>query len=1440
MESSDSISNLQNDSTPTLSTTSESNVSITQTATSTIPPSSATTTTNNTNSTATTSISISSPPQSSNELNSGQKRPDTSSHYDPNSNSHPKRVLISPGLNGNNGENISKNAQLESSFPHPQNNNNNTQNEPSVSESDSSSRNINNSKDSNNSNDNDLLGNLHDEDPYSSALQGIDDTEQLKFLAEQLKATDSSIPTTQSVFQPSNPRQQTQPRPARESQSQSLPSSGNSQNTGSLFFDSTNPTSQSSGESIPTTTVTNTNTNENANENENTNENANANSNSNSNANANETANTSKNKNKNTNTMTTSDHVLQYANNHQQDPIPVLQQVSETQESVNLLDYQMQDPIANLRVQSIPILDNLATQILNTLTKPGHLDSLGIATSPDTAEGQAFQVLISLFTQTKTIYCDAEFINAEAIELDEDSYCRQMIQKANLATFVAALFGVYPMSFYLLDYHFLDTFVYPGSRLLKPQAALYLDLKTQAYIVTVQQRDDPKEYVLSNTFPDNIAQILLSRRGTKVLAPSEADFVQRMKRRKDHLAALPVDSELSQNYRWLTFIRDIADYVNKNLSVILTGKAAKSVSSASQRARNKDDNSQANGQGRKHNSNSESSAALKNQKQNKEMSPTLSAEAQQGSISPSSKNSEVSKSVGLSMVADSGDVIHDSNTEYDSPGNTSASVLSSGNVVSNNVVSSEDTVMSNNNLDGSGKFTQNTHTQPSQAASSSTTSHSTLRTSYFQRRPWTSAEESALLEGLATVKGPYWSQILEMYGPGGKISEVLKDRNQVQLKDKARNLKLYYLKTNTPMPDVLKNVTGDVRTRDKSKRGRKARDMEASRAAAAAAAAAAATATATTTAPPTTTTKATTVANNNSSVDTPIITQTSQPASQSQRQSTPSQVQQPQSQSQPQTQNQQTLSLPQSQPQHRRSLDLVDILDSITSASSTPVPSAVAASSTTTATTTSNTSTYDPLPATISISSSTSDTSLPAISSITTATNQNVALQSTATASITNNAISPSTNSQPSSISGQLTSNSVITTSTSSTLPITTTASQPISSTGPTTLPIPVSVSESASTSAHVTSAPPDVVDEVSAMSLDTLIQRVGAYISNEEKRSRSSSPLKEDYTNNTINTQNSSNLSVTNSIIDKEVDSNRKQSEVGNNNNINSSVNAAAAIISAPVLSNKGSNEKPDGEDTSSVVAKNLANNDNSNTKNIVETTGSLNDNNNISSQSNQSSLTDNLTEKSQNTPVVVDDVAENEREKGSKNEDGGQTRELELERQRELEQEAEILRSVNDLVSRTTTGDDENDNKREGEGNGNENGGRNNSINERNEEEEENDENEEALQFQSEAESLLKKLLEQEEMEEKNGQQSQLRQDENEKTITENNNNNKENDGESKPSSSSSTKQGEEQEEIINIDDSVDSALQAVRDAIMIEARNNTESGTSSTTNTSQNNNE
>ncbi|KAM4060125.1 telomere repeat binding factor (TRF) domain-containing protein [Hirsutella rhossiliensis] len=108
-----------------------------------------------------------------------------------------------------------------------------------------------------------------------------------------------------------------------------------------------------------------------------------------------------------------------------------------------------------------------------------------------------------------------------------------------------------------------------------------------------------------------------------------------------------------------------------------------------------------------------------------------------------------------------------------------------------------------------------------QAALCKSSAHTRREGVHSTRRPWTQEEEKALMAGLDMVKGPHWSQILTLFGHNGTISDILKDRTQVQLKDKARNLKLFFLKTNSEMPYYLQAVTGELKTRAPTQAARK-------------------------------------------------------------------------------------------------------------------------------------------------------------------------------------------------------------------------------------------------------------------------------------------------------------------------------------------------------------------------------------------------------------------------------------------------------------------------------------------------------------------------------------------------------------------------------------------------------------------------------------------
>jgi hypothetical protein len=368
-----------------------------------------------------------------------------------------------------------------------------------------------------------------------------------------------------------------------------------------------------------------------------------------------------------------------------------------------------------------------ATQLISTIAKYSFTQIQDVMRNSDDEDSQAYNTLKNLFAQTRKVYSrDTAFIDAIAIQMFQPTQ-QEIIRKANIATFISSILGAHDVSFFHLNEYFLETFVPLGHRLLKWQGAVFLELKTQAYISALMNSDTAPERMLDDLFPHDLdAQILTRHPDAPSLSPSEQDFIDRCRSRRSYLLIDPNShdalGQLPKRYQWSDFVREFASSINKNIeSIVSTPSRAHQQLLASTTAPND----------RKYQPIQDNLTILSSQPNNQTTPPTSGHPARQDSL-PAAKLA--------------------------------------------------------------------------QTATSSPSASST-------RQPWTKPEEDALLAGLARVSGPHWSQILALYGRGGSVSEVLKDRNQVQLKDKARNLKLWYLKTGREVPECLRGVTGELRKR---------------------------------------------------------------------------------------------------------------------------------------------------------------------------------------------------------------------------------------------------------------------------------------------------------------------------------------------------------------------------------------------------------------------------------------------------------------------------------------------------------------------------------------------------------------------------------------------------------------------------------------------------
>ena len=446
-------------------------------------------------------------------------------------------------------------------------------------------------------------------------------------------------------------------------------------------------------------------------------------------------------------------------------------------------------PRIQLLINTLPTLDNLASQLLRIVAMGPYQKILDLVAQHDTPAGATYRDLTSLFEFTKKLYSeDDPFLTVEHIApgmwkngektptmfRNREQSIELTLRKVNLATFLGATLGTIEVGFFYLNESFLDIFCPVNNldpenslsnmsyknmtlqsginsgigevvgKLMKPQSVLYLDLKTQAFISAVEAGDRSRDEILEDIIPSNLDEFLLRRRGTKILTPTELDFIERCKARKEYLLKYNSETaDLSEEYEWLTFLKELFEYASKNMGFLIWGKKGRL-------------------------------ARDKYLDPNGSKDDSLKPHSQELLEAEKKIREEQQEEVERRRVQDA---------------------------------------LRTQDYDGISKALLPSEIQEQQIHLR-INPQSNVRNA--QRRPWTKEEEKALRQALE-LKGPQWSVILEYFGAGGKVNETLKNRTQVQLKDKARNWKMFFLKAGLPVPEYLLKVTGDLERDDKFK-----------------------------------------------------------------------------------------------------------------------------------------------------------------------------------------------------------------------------------------------------------------------------------------------------------------------------------------------------------------------------------------------------------------------------------------------------------------------------------------------------------------------------------------------------------------------------------------------------------------------------------------------
>lgn len=448
-------------------------------------------------------------------------------------------------------------------------------------------------------------------------------------------------------------------------------------------------------------------------------------------------------------------------------------------------------------LSSLALLDNVANQMFQLLfsdKKHRRVSMLDNKVALMANEKEIFEILLKLFKDVKAIYSCNPVITVQdvapglwfdisqvpSILESHEAYIGTVVRKCNILTFLLSTLDYMPYEMGLLQDIFLDIFcpntVYSSDltnssfdascSFLKAQALLFLDFKTQVFIRSLADlrsdgefTDAQKSYLLDIAFPPDMASDLIKRRtGGKnqiqhnsrkrnKLTASEKDFLERCERRKNALMKLDTLESICSTYDWGYYVRELLEYCNKNLGLIIWGRKGKG---------------------------------------KKSLHAFGSHEYLQMAHTTDTK--EIQKDCCDINDADVKDNESSAYIKQERVSAASTQEESNGKPVLFSIHQASDIGVEN-----SRKTFAKTQTKLPKITKT--------------KRAWTVNEEKILVESLKQV-GPSWSKILELHGPGGKLSEGLRNRNQVQLKDKARNWKKHYLKTGKKLPYYLLKVTG--------------------------------------------------------------------------------------------------------------------------------------------------------------------------------------------------------------------------------------------------------------------------------------------------------------------------------------------------------------------------------------------------------------------------------------------------------------------------------------------------------------------------------------------------------------------------------------------------------------------------------------------------------
>lgn len=242
-----------------------------------------------------------------------------------------------------------------------------------------------------------------------------------------------------------------------------------------------------------------------------------------------------------------------------------------------------------IRSMSLPVLGNLAVQILLRLSQQSRIESELLLADTGSEFRSDYDSLIRMFFPARQVFSDSPLFFPDDLDIT-DSDDRETIRMSNLATIATSIFGANDVSLVDVHKHFFSIFIPEDGGYRQTLTDLLVNLKTQVLVDSLRETEDAGHVIslLDELFPINFEESLKQRSGDVALNSDEEILTNRVRDRRDQLIStvnntqvkgkystsvgatlLTLSEHLRAQYPSGQFAEDLSNFLRSDLSMVV-------------------------------------------------------------------------------------------------------------------------------------------------------------------------------------------------------------------------------------------------------------------------------------------------------------------------------------------------------------------------------------------------------------------------------------------------------------------------------------------------------------------------------------------------------------------------------------------------------------------------------------------------------------------------------------------------------------------------------------------------------------------------------------------------------------------------------------------------------------------------------------------------------